>query len=118
MIKKFFLPVFTFLLFTLSSHATSISMIGDALSGWGTDVAMTSTDGVHFTLSNYTFTGGSAKFRQDASWDRNWGASNFPSGTGTSGGNNIGVLAGTYNVAFNLNTLSQKMSDLSLDCSL
>ena len=110
MIKKFFLPVLAFLLFSLSSNAKSgsiapsISMIGDAVSGWGTDVVMSSTDGVNFTLENFTFNNGGAKFRQDASWSNNWGSNNFPSGTSTLNGNNIPVTLGTYNVAFNITT--------------
>jgi len=104
MIKKFLFSTITFFLFILSSNAQSISMIGDAVSGWSTDVVMTSTDNVNFTLSNFIFTNGSAKFRQDAKWDNNWGSNAFPNGTGSKNGTNIPVTSGTYNVAFNINT--------------
>ena len=104
MIKKFFLSIITLLLFSLQSNAQSISMIGDAVSGWGTDVVMTSTDNVNYTLSNFTFSNGGAKFRQDASWGTNWGANAFPSGTANLNGSNIPVVAGIYDVSFNRTT--------------
>ena len=40
------------------------------------------------------------KFRNDSSWSANWGGDSFPYSTIKSG-NNIKVLAGTYNVVFN-----------------
>ena len=104
MIKKFFLSIITLLLFSLQSNAQSISMIGDAVSGWGTDVVMTTTDNVNYTLSNFTFSNGGAKFRQDASWGTNWGANAFPSGTANLNGSNIPVVAGIYDVSFNRTT--------------
>jgi hypothetical protein len=104
MIKKFFLSIITMLLFSLQSNAQSISMIGDAVSGWGTDVVMTTTDNVNYTLSNFTFSNGGAKFRQDASWGTNWGANAFPSGTANLNGSNIPVVAGIYDVSFNRTT--------------
>lgn len=44
---------------------------------------------------------GSYKFAANDAWDANWGASDFPFGTGTQGGANIPVKAGTYKVFFN-----------------
>ena len=88
----------------MNSSAQSISMIGDAVSGWSTDVQMSTTDNVNFTLSNFTFSNGGAKFRQDAGWNTNWGSNAFPSGTATLNGGNIQVIAGVYNVAFNIST--------------
>lgn len=79
-------------------------MIGDAVSGWDTDVVMSTTDNVNYTLSNFTFSNGFAKFRLNANWSTNWGANAFPSGTGTNGGSNIPVIAGIYNVSFNRTT--------------
>jgi hypothetical protein len=104
MIKKFFLSIITMLLFSLQSNAQSISMIGDAVSGWDTDVVMSTTDNVNYTLSNFTFSNGGAKFRQDASWGTNWGANAFPSGTANLNGSNIPVVAGIYDVSFNKTT--------------
>jgi hypothetical protein len=104
MIKKLFLCVLTTLFFAWNSSAQSVSMIGDAVSGWSTDVVMSTTDNVTYTLSNFTFTNGGAKFRQDAAWSINWGANAFPTGTATQNGSNIPVIAGVYNVTFNRTT--------------
>ncbi len=85
---------------------TTIGIIGDATpGGWNDDTNMTTdvNDPAIQTI-NITLTGGSAKFRANDSWDFNWGAAGFPSGTGTYNGDNIPVAAGTYNVTFNVNT--------------
>ena len=82
----------------------SISMIGPALSGWSTDVPMTTADGVTYKLYNQTFTAGPIKFRAANSWATNWGDSAFPSGIGTQNGKDIPVTAGKYNVTFNVQT--------------
>ena len=104
MIKKLFLCVLATLFFAWNSSAQSVSMIGDAVSGWSTDVVMSTTDNVTYTLSNFTFSNGGAKFRQDANWGTNWGANAFPTGTATQNGSNIPVIAGVYNVTFNRTT--------------
>lgn len=41
------------------------------------------------------------KFKQSGSWDTNWGAEDFPVGTGVGGGANIPVAAGKYCIIFN-----------------
>jgi hypothetical protein len=41
------------------------------------------------------------KFAAKGSWDVNWGNVAFPLGIGTQGGDNIKVVAGTYDVIFN-----------------
>lgn len=83
----------------------SIALIGEGISDWNTDVAMTSSDGVNFTLSDYTFGGGGVKFRANGSWSLNWGGTDFPSGTGVKAGqSNIIVPAGKYTVTFNIET--------------
>lgn len=41
------------------------------------------------------------KFKQIGSWDTNWGAAEFPVGTGVGGGANIPVAAGKYCIIFN-----------------
>jgi len=92
-----------FMVFFVFSQAESqsIGMLGD-FSGWANDVELSSTDGVNYTLDAYTFsiTGG-VKFRENQSWDVNWGSTTFPTGTATLGGQNIPVPAGTYDIAFN-----------------
>ncbi len=44
---------------------------------------------------------GGCKFAADGAWTDNWGSTDFPYGTGTSGGANIPFKAGTYKVYFN-----------------
>lgn len=41
------------------------------------------------------------KFAAEGAWDRNWGASDFPYGTGTNNGANIPFKAGSYKLIFN-----------------
>jgi len=85
---------------------TLIEIIGDATpNGWdaGTDMVEDPNTPGLFSLT-ITLTDGEAKFRMDDSWDYNWGATDFPTGTGTPGGANIPVTAGEYTVSFNLNT--------------
>lgn len=41
------------------------------------------------------------KFAADGAWDSNWGASDFPYGTGTNNGANIPFKAGSYKLFFN-----------------
>ena len=119
--KKIIYLVFAFFAMASASNAQTISMIGDGVSGWGTDVNMTTSDNNIYTLSNFTFSNGGAKFRQNASWDNNWGAATFPSGTGTAGGANIPTVAGVYDVTFNLTTkayqftaVAQGFADISV----
>jgi len=106
-----------FMAFNVTAQVNSVALVGEAAGGWPgdpgnpgpTDVhQMTTTDGVNWTLSAVTLTsastGGGVKFRANNDWAINWGATNFPSGTGTLGGSNIVCLAGTYDVTFNSNT--------------
>ena len=87
--------------------STPVSLIGDAVSDWSTDVDMTSTDGgVNFSITGVTLISGSLKFRANYSWANNWGGTDFPSGTGVLGSsNNIPVsIPGTYDITFNRQT--------------
>ena len=81
-----------------------VGIIGDALLGWDTDVDMQTTSGSLYTLTEYTFINGYAKFRTDHSWDENFGDETFPSGWLYFNGPNIPVPAGTYNVTFDMMT--------------
>ncbi|MEM9548986.1 MAG: SusF/SusE family outer membrane protein [Bacteroidota bacterium] len=58
-----------------------------------------------WTLAGVTLTdaadGGGVKFRANTDWAVNWGAADFPGGTGTQDGDNILCVAGTYDVSFN-----------------
>ncbi|HNX65871.1 MAG TPA: SusF/SusE family outer membrane protein [Bacteroidales bacterium] len=82
----------------------SIGILGSALGSWTDDIDLQTTDGVIYTLSDYTFADGEVKFRQDNSWDINWGGYTFPSGSAWGYGPNIPVPAGNYNITFNRST--------------
>lgn len=102
MVKKLlFSLLLTFM--AIGTNAQSIGMIG-AFNSWANDVVMTTSDNITYT-KQYTFlvTGG-MKFRQDAGWATNWGGTTFPTGTGTQGGADIIVPAGTYDVTFDRTT--------------
>lgn len=95
----------------------SIGVLGTAVTAGGfddPDTDMTTTDGITYTLSNYTFTDGELKFRQDDMWTNNWGGTDFPSGTAIFEGQNIQVVAGTYTVTFNLQTLAYSFTGTPL----
>lgn len=80
-----------------------ISITGDAVGGWGTDVNMTTTNGMDYTVLNQTFTAGEAKFRLNNDWGTTWGNASFPAGTAqiVGDGGNMAIPAGTYDVSFN-----------------
>jgi len=89
----------------------SIGIIGDATpGGWDADTDLMDNGDGNFSLI-ITLTDGQVKFRENDSWDVNWGGAtgteaDFPSGTAVfNSPNNIPVEAGTYNVKFNRNTL-------------
>src|SRR5690606_26041904 len=84
----------------------SIGLIGNATpGGWDTDTDMTEdATAVGVVTLNITLTDGFAKFRVNDGWTYNWGSNTFPNGTGTQGGADIPITAGTYNVTFNVNT--------------
>ncbi len=79
----------------------SVGILGSALNGWSDDIDMQTTDQINYTLADYYFTDGEVKFRQDDSWDINWGGNTFPTGVASQNGPNIPVQEGTYNVTFN-----------------
>lgn len=84
----------------------TISLIGNGIVDWNTDTDLATTDGVNYTLSNFTFPGGEVKFRQNHDYTPGWGSTDFPSGTGSTDGGapNIPVTAGDWDVAFNRET--------------
>lgn len=84
--------------------AATIGLIGDSTpGGWSDDTDMTvSADNPYVWTLTVDLTAAEAKFRQDNDWAINWGAADFPSGTGTQDGPNIGIPeAGTYLVELN-----------------
>lgn len=82
----------------------SVGIIGSSLTGWTEDIDMQTTDGINYTLTEYAFTEGEVKFRQDNEWVVNWGGWEFPAGYAYLNGPNIPVPAGTYTVTFNVLT--------------
>ncbi|MRR24056.1 SusF/SusE family outer membrane protein, partial [bacterium] len=80
----------------------SVGILGDALPGWWyEDIDMETPDGIMYTLTNQEFWSGYVKFRQDNTWDINWGSTDFPAGYGYAFGPDIPIPAGTYSVTFN-----------------
>ncbi|TDD99245.1 T9SS type A sorting domain-containing protein [Flavobacterium cellulosilyticum] len=86
-----------------------IAIIGGGAGGWPAGTpgeidpnAMTTTDGENYTINHIPFTTDGIKFRQDNSWDKNWGGDTWPSGTSTGG--NIPAVAGNYNGTFKRST--------------
>lgn len=75
---------------------------------------MNTTDGVVYTLNNVPLTTGSVKFRQNNSWDVNWGGSAWPSGA--TGGGDIPSVAGNYNITLNvgLSTYDFKLNTVAV----
>lgn len=86
----------------------TIGLIGNATpGGWDNDTDMrlndpTRVDKDTWTLIVYLTGGADVKFRANDSWDNNWGAADFPTGTGTQNGANITVpTSGYYKIVFN-----------------
>lgn len=87
--------------------ASDIGILGSATPfGWDADVNLfqsdTDTNEYYITLD---LVAGEAKFRQNDAWDINWGSTDFPSGIGVQGGDNIPIpQSGTYSITFNKST--------------
>ncbi|RZJ65334.1 MAG: T9SS type A sorting domain-containing protein [Flavobacterium sp.] len=79
-----------------------ISVYGDGTSS--VDVLLNTTNGVDYVAKSITFSAAWVKFRRDNGWAQNWGATGFPSGTGTQNGPDIPMPGGTYNITFNFTT--------------
>jgi len=89
---------------TAAEVQTNIGIIGDSTpSGWDADTDMTQSEfNPHiWYIQGIELVDGFAKFRANDAWDVNWGAESPVSGQTTSGGPDIPVTAGTYDVWFN-----------------
>jgi hypothetical protein len=90
----------------------SVGLVGPGAGGWPdanniTDIAMNTTDGDVYTLDAQTLTDDQVKFRQDQSWDVNWGGTAFPSGSAVPGSNdNIVAISGIYDIVFSRSNLT------------
>ncbi len=80
-----------------------IGIIGSSVNGaWVNDVKLATKDGENYSIDAINLSVGEAKFRMNSSWDANWGANTFPSGTGVNNGPNIPIQnAGKYQVSLN-----------------
>lgn len=97
----------------------TIGLIGSATpGGWDidTDMRLADSEGVDkytWTVTLYLNTG-DVKFRASDDWADNWGASDFPEGTGTPGGPDIPIgTPGYYRITFNDNTGEYSFTSLS-----
>lgn len=82
----------------------TVGIIGDSTpNGWDSSTAMTNStlDPHIWYITNINLTNGKLKFRANNAWDVNWGSADEDFGTGTQGGPDINVKAGTYNIYFN-----------------
>jgi starch-binding outer membrane protein SusE/F len=110
MMKKLLLFFAIMLASIAKAQFSSVGILGTATTlGWsGTqpDIAMSTTDGIHYTLVNIPLYTGGLKFRQDNSWPLNWGSTDWPSGIGVQdqGGMDVPVQVGVYDISFNLET--------------
>jgi uncharacterized delta-60 repeat protein len=96
---------------------SNVGLIGE-FNGWSESVPMETADGVNYTLLNFSVPAPGldpgVKFRQDNSWDINWGGSSFPAGLASLNGPNIPIPEGTYNIYFNLLSLEYTFEDIAL----
>ncbi|NNF21789.1 MAG: T9SS type A sorting domain-containing protein, partial [Saprospiraceae bacterium] len=102
----------------LAEH--SIGIIGDAANGWGDDVDMDTNDWVNYSLTNYPLTPGELRFRQDDSWNVNWGGDTFPDGHAIFQGTySIRIpYTASFNISFNRLTGEYSFECVSADCPL
>mgnify|MGYP002778191912 CR=1 FL=1 len=93
--------------FQVIEDYVSISIIGSATpGGWDSDTNMTRDAGnpILWKINDLVLTAGAAKFRANGNWTVNWGATGFPTGTGTQDGPDIPIIAGTYDIELNVIT--------------
>ena len=86
-----------------------VSIVGENIgTPWETDIDLTTTDGVTYSLSDHNLPTGELKFRQDHSWTVNWGGTSstgtFPLGIGVQNGLNIPAIGGVYDITINKST--------------
>lgn len=108
-LRLLFSLIFGALLSSGFSQVNSVGIIGTATSGgWGAETAMTQDpDSSHLWSIVINLTQGEAKFRANNAWDVSWGATDFPSGIGSSepGSPNVPIpAAGEFTVTFNSET--------------
>ncbi len=97
------LTMFSLWSFFSMAQITTVGIIGTSTpDGWDsdTDMVQDAGDTAVWTL-DITLVDGDLKFRANDAWDINWGSTDFPTGIGVVGGDNIPVVAGDYHIDFN-----------------
>lgn len=86
---------------------------GSPTMGWDEDTDLTKNleNEFLFTMSSTELFDGEVKFRAEDDWAVNWGAEEFPVGTGTQDGPNIPMTAGTYDISLITDTGDYAFSD-------
>jgi hypothetical protein len=85
-------------------YQPSIALMGVSIQGWESIIHLVTIDGRNYSIANFPLFKGEVKFRQNDSWELNWGNINFPTGTGLLNGPNIPVSTGNYDITFNRHT--------------
>ncbi len=106
--KKKLLLMIALIAITFTGMAQTVSLVG-GWQGWNLDngIPFTTTDNVHFTLTNYTIPATELKIVMNSSWSTAYGytaSPGYPTGTGNTSGPNISVPSGTYTITFNATT--------------
>ena len=98
---------------TKTSKDQNISIITSADS-YGSDIAMSTSDGITYTLDHTFVSGEEFKFRRDGSWDANWGDNHSADGNADfNSANNISAPGvGAYNIEFSLENLNYVFTSL------
>ena len=96
-----------------TSKDQNISIITSADS-YGSDIAMSTSDGITYTLDHTFVSGEDFKFRRDGSWDANWGDNHSADGNADfNSANNISAPGvGAYNIEFNLENLNYVFTEI------
>jgi len=103
---------YNFEAFVVYDQVSIIGLNGPA-SSWDVDTYLTispdndqvwTIQGATLTTADPAIGDNGIKFRANSAWTVNWGAKEFPSGTGTQDGPNILCTAGTWDCVLNTNT--------------
>lgn len=95
-----------------NAQLNTLAIVGNGTTqGWPNDPQtdahqLSSSDGINWTIENFTLLNGAIKFRGNNAWalPYNWGGTSFPAGTATIDGPGITATPGIYNITFNSNT--------------
>lgn len=113
-VRLFYLIVSSLLSFAANAQTPQVTITGTGTGGWNQpgNLALTSTDGIVWTATNFEIVGdGNMKFSEGGSWETTGGfstdtpAPGFPSGKVTvNGGSNIVGTLGFWSVTYNVTT--------------